>query len=111
MSEEAPFSDVELKLVRQAKRTMMILARIIRDKDVKKVITDPDLKKLIGERTLEEALAHEETGKAIRERVTTDLPSLNVEQETLVICQLGSTIFGRLLDAESEETKVITDPE
>jgi hypothetical protein len=103
MSEEAPFNKVELGLMRQAKRTMMILARIIRDKDPKKVVTDPDLKELIGERTLAEALAHEEIGKTIRERVTPDLPELNVEQETLVICQLGSTIFERLLDAESNE--------
>ena len=43
MSEEPPFNEDELKIVRNAKRTMMILGRIIRDKDVKKVITDPDL--------------------------------------------------------------------
>lgn len=103
MNEEPPFNDAELNIVQNVKRTMMILARVIRDKDVKKVITDPDLREQIGDRTLEQALADEQLGKKIRARVTPDLPQLNPEQETLVICQLGSAIFNRLLDANSNE--------
>lgn len=103
MNEEPPFNDAELKIVQHVKRTMMILARVIRDKDVTKVVTDPDLREEIGDLTLEQALADEQIGKKIRARVTPDLPQLNIEQETLVICQLGSTIFSRLLDANENE--------
>ena len=103
MSEEPPFNEDELKIVRNAKRTMMILGRIIRDKDVKKVITDPDLAGQIGNLTLEEALAHPELGKIIRARITPDLPLLNAAEETTVICALGSAIFDRLMDAEQDD--------
>jgi hypothetical protein len=102
MSDEPVFTQAESKIVRDAKRTMVILARIIRDKDVKKVITDPDLVKLIGNRTLEEALADEELGKIIRARVTPDLPLLNSAEETSVICALGPAIFDRISDADSD---------
>ena len=40
MSEEPPLNKAELKIVRNAKRTMMILARILGDKDL------PDLPRL-----------------------------------------------------------------
>lgn len=103
MSEEPPFNQAELKIVRDAKRTMMILGRIIRDKDVKKVITDKDLAEAIGDLTLEQALAHEELGKKIRARVTPDLPLLNAAEETTVICALGSAIFDRLSDADAND--------
>lgn len=105
MSDEPALTQDELKIVRNAKRTMTILGRIIRDKDIKKVVTDPDLVELIGERTLEQALADEQLGKTIRARVTPDLPQLNIEQETMVICQLGSQIFNRLLDVDSNDNQ------
>jgi hypothetical protein len=103
MSEEPPLNQAELKIVRNAKRSMVLLGRIIRDKDVKKVVTDPDLIELIGNRTLEEALADEQLGKTIRSRVTPDLPLLNAAEETMVICALGSAIFDRVSDADSDD--------
>ena len=103
MNEEPPFTEDELQIVRNVKRTMMILARVIRDKDMKKVVTDPDLAAAIGTLTLEQALANEDLGKTIRARVTPDLPQLNVEQETMVICRLGSAIFDRLSGAGSND--------
>jgi hypothetical protein len=105
MSEDPPLDEREVKIVNHAKRTMTILARVIRDKDINKVAADPDpeLAKLIGNHTPEQALADAELAKAIRKRVTPDLPQLNPEEETMVICQLGSAIFNRLLDAESND--------
>lgn len=105
MSEEPPFKPHELKIVHKVKRTMMILARVIRDKDVKNVVTDPDIAELIGNRTPEQALADEQLGRTIRERLTPDLPQLNVEQETMVICQLGSAIFDHLFDGDSNDNQ------
>jgi hypothetical protein len=104
MSDEPVFNPAESKIVRDAKRTMVILARIIRDKDVKKVITDPDLAQRIGHRPLEEAIAADPAlGEMIKARVTPDLPLLNAAEETSVICALGSAIFNRLSDAESDD--------
>ena len=104
MSEEFPFNDDELKLIQTAKRAMMILAKVIRDKDAEEVIKDPDLSPLVaGRQNLEEALADPELGPKIRERLTPDLPRLNVEQEALLVGQLGSVIFSRLIEGESND--------
>ena len=107
MSEDPRLKPHEVKIVNHVKRTMTILARVIRDKDVKKVAADPDpeLAELIGDRTPEAALADPQVGSEIRKRVTPDLPQLNAEQETMVICQLGAAIFERLLDADSNDNQ------
>jgi len=101
MSEEPPLNEKETSVVQSVKRTMSILAKVIRDKDVKEVIKDKDLADLIGNRSLDDALADPELGPKIRERVTPDLPQLNAEQEALVVSQLGAAVFGRLIEAES----------
>ena len=62
MSDEPPLNQDELNIVRKAKRTMMILGQVIKERD--------------------------------------DMPQLNADQETKVICQLGPAIFDRLMDAE-----------
>ncbi len=100
MSEEPPFNEKEISVVQSVKRTMSILAKVIRDKDVNEVIKDKDLADLIGNRSLDDAFADPELGPKIRKRVTPDLPQLNTEQEALVICQLGTAVFGRLIAAE-----------
>ncbi len=104
MSEEPPFNEAELKLVQTAKRTMMILAKIIRDKDAKEVVKDPDLAPLFAEKKdLAEALADPDLGPKIRERLTPDLPQLNDLQEALVVGQLGSLILGELRKIEAND--------
>lgn len=91
------FTKSELSLIADAKKALTILSKIIRDKDVNEVIQDQDLADEIGGRTLDEALADPVLGPKIRDRVTPDLPQLNAEQEALVVSQLGTAVFGRLI--------------
>ena len=85
MNGQARFDENDLKLIRIAKRTLNILAKVIRDKDPKEVIKDKDLADLIGDKSLAEALADPDLGQKIRDRLTLDLPQLNTEQEAMVI--------------------------
>jgi hypothetical protein len=118
MSEDPPFTPVELGVVLKAKRSLTILAKIIRDKDPKEVMKDPDIVALINKRVkdkldanpnLKEDDARKEVTEqmpndpAFRERLTPDLPQLNVEQEALVVGRLGSSVFSELLRIQQEE--------
>ncbi|HVQ36136.1 MAG TPA: hypothetical protein VMS31_01295, partial [Pyrinomonadaceae bacterium] len=97
------FNETDLKLIDTAKRTMRILSKVIRDKDPHAVVKDEDLAALIGGKTLEEALADPELAPKIRDRLTTDLPQLNAEQEALAIVQLGPAIFAQLWAADADD--------
>jgi hypothetical protein len=105
MNGQTKFDENELKLIQKSKQTMKVLAKVTKDLDPKEVIKDEDIAKLIDEKewekddpkTLAKALADEEIGPMIRERLTPDLPHLSPEQEAMVIGQLGATIFGELL--------------
>jgi hypothetical protein len=70
MNGQTQFDENELKLIQIAKRTLHILAKVIRDKDPKEVIKDKDLADLIGDKSPAEALADSELGKKIKERMT-----------------------------------------
>ena len=91
------FSQDELKLIRSTKATLRVMAKVIRDKDVREVVKDADLAQLIGNKTLEEALADPELGPQIRNRVTPDLPQFNEQEEAMVIGQLGPALFSELI--------------
>ncbi len=93
------FSQDELNLIKKAKTTLRIMAKIVRDKDVREVIKDQDLAQLIGNKTLEEALADPELGDTIRDRVTPDNPQLNDQEEAMVIARLGPAVFSELMKA------------
>lgn len=97
------FSQEELSLVQSAKRTLMILAKVIRDKNAEEVVKDPDLVQLIANKTLEEALADPELGDKIRSRVTPDLPQLNEREEAVVVTQLASAVFRQLTGTGSDD--------
>jgi hypothetical protein len=104
MNEQIRLDQNELKLIRIAKQTLKVLAKVTKDLDPKEVIKDEDIAKLIDEKewkkddpkTLAKALADEEIGPMIRERLTPDLPHLSPEQEAMVIGQLGEIIFSKL---------------
>jgi hypothetical protein len=93
------FSENELNLISKAKTTLRIMAKIVRDKDIKEAIKDKDLAQSIGNKTLEQALADPELGNTIRDRVTPDLPQLNDQEEAAVIARLGPAIFSELIKA------------
>lgn len=97
------FNESELKLIDTAKRTMRILSKVIGDKDPHAVVKDEDLAALIGNKTLEEALTDPELAPQIKNRLTTDLPQLNAEQEALAIVQLGPAIFAQLWEADADD--------
>ena len=120
MSDEPPFTEAELAIVLKAKQTMRMLAKIIRDKDPKEVLKDPEIAALIDKRVKEQLeqnpnLKEEDIRKdviekmssdpAFQERLTPDLPQLNVEQEALLVGRLGSTVFDELLRIEQEENE------
>jgi hypothetical protein len=93
------FTQNELNLINKAKATLRVMAKIIRDKDVKEVIKDEDLAQLIGSKTLEEALADPDLGGTIRARVTTDLPQHNDREEAMLVGQLAPAVFDELIKA------------
>ena len=110
MSEPIQYDEDELKWIHAAKRSLKILAKVAKDLDSKEVIKDEDIAVLIQERgwendpaKLPRALADEEIGKMIRERLTPDLTQLNPEQEAMMIGQLGAVIFTEILKLESNE--------
>jgi hypothetical protein len=112
MNGQTKFEENEPKLILIAKQTMKVLAKVMKDLDPKEVIKDKNIAdKIINEKkwkiddpkTLAMALADNEIGPMIRERLTPDLPHLSPEQEAMVIGQLGATIFGELLKIEPDE--------
>src|SRR4051812_27283948 len=97
------FSDAEREEIQNTKDVMRLLAQVIRDRDVREVVKDPELAAEIGEMSLEEALADENLGTQIRRKTTPDMPLLNAEQEALLICQLGPSVYGRLFKPQSDD--------
>jgi hypothetical protein len=65
-----------------------------------KLDANPNLKEDDARKEVTEQMPND---PAFRERLTPDLPQLNVEQEALVVGRLGSSVFSELLRIQQEE--------
>jgi hypothetical protein len=86
-------TEPEWQLVDRAKRTLLVLAKVIQHTELSQVKKDIDPNGQMDEGKLE---------RLARQHLTPDLLNLDDTEEALVIAQLGAAIFSELTTLEED---------